>query len=278
MNYIFIQIETIFFFILILLLVLFLFAIYIKRKECNLTMIFNIQLNIICLLHISSLFFTSGTKNSTFCKIQAALVPSSIVGIVLLYDLFIMTSFIMLKYPNFLPTHITLFSIIIFSLTWVGFILLFISCYISPTYFFQIGYCITNSKSMRIIITSVCIFLIIFGFIFFFNFLIELKQKEQQEKNEEYGKRFSIIMITLILMLIMFIISIFIVQFKNKNDYHFFSIFLQEINNISIIIGLGYNKNTIVEIKALFCKKKQERNTESSSIILTQSEEESIRY
>ena len=50
------------------------------------------------------------------------------------------------------------------------------------------------------------------------------------------------------------------------------------VNNISIIIGLGYNKNTIVEIKALFCKKKQERNTESSSIILTQSEEESIRY
>lgn len=75
-------------------------------------------------------------------------------------------------------------------------------------------------------------------------------------------------------MLIMFVISIFIVQFKHKNIYHFFSILLQESNNISIIIGLGYNKNTIDEIKTLFCKKNKERNTESSSLYLTQSEEE----
>ena len=127
MNFIFIQIEIIVFFILILLLVLLLFAIYIKRKQCNLTMLFNIQLNIICLLHISSLFFTSEAEDSILCKLQTALIPSSILGIVFLYDLFIMTSFIMLKFPNFIPKHITIFSLIIFFLTWICFILFFIS-------------------------------------------------------------------------------------------------------------------------------------------------------
>ena len=62
-------------------------------------------------------------------------------------------------------------------------------------------------------------------------------------------------MVALILFVILFVTLLFIIPFQHVNMYYFILEFIIETNNITIIIGLGYNSTTVSEIKGMFRKK-----------------------
>ena len=273
MDYIFIIIESIFFFVVISLLIIILFIVYCKRRECNLTMSFNIQMDIICLIHISSFFMISSQSDSILCKLQSSLPSSSLISILLFYNEFILTSFLLLKFSEFTQKHILAVTLLSFSFPWISFIAFFICLFFLPTYHFTSGVCITNSDVMRIIIALVLILLLLIGLLILVLFLLLVRANvKEHERNKQYAKRFLIILCSLILVSIL--ISALLI-FRNKIDnnlFYFLYIFLIETNNLTIIIGLGYNQSIINEFKSIFYKQEDSKHDTKSIILLLSSD------
>ena len=187
------------------------------------------------------------------------------------YNEFILTSFLLLKFSEFTQKHILAVTLLSFSFPWISFIAFFICLFFLPTYHFTSGVCITNSDVMRIIIALVLILLLLIGLLILVLFLLLVRANvKEHERNKQYAKRFLIILCSLILVSIL--ISALLI-FRNKIDnnlFYFLYIFLIETNNLTIIIGLGYNQSIINEFKSIFYKQEDSKpDTKSISLLLS---------
>ena len=126
---------------------------------------------------------------------------------------------------------------------------------------------------MRIIIALVLILLLLIGLLILVLFLLLVRANvKEHERNKQYAKRFLIILCSLILVSIL--ISALLI-FRNKIDnnlFYFLYIFLIETNNLTIIIGLGYNQSIINEFKSIFYKQEDSKHDTKSIILLLSSD------